>query len=154
MHVLNTYTSNCHCSIYNDNVIISTVDKTVKVKFTTSQPFTGNERDGVIPVTVVATGRASFPYTVEIRPFAAKLGDYIHVAQPDHDFDNKTLFVTFEPNQKASLQRVVNITVKPDTVGGGKSLEGFKASLHLSSDIECSGIVKGSPSEASILVYG
>ena len=152
MHVLNTYTSNFHCSIYNDNVIISTVDKTVKVKFNTSQPFTGNERDGVVPVTVVATGRASFPYTIEIRPFAAKVGDYIHEAQPDHDFDNKTLFVTFEPNQKASLQRVVNITVKPDKAGGGKSLEGFKASLHLSSDIEYSRVDIDSPSNASIIV--
>ena len=125
----------------------------MKVKFTTNQPYTGNERDGVVSVTVVATGVASFPYSVEIRPFAAKVGDYIHEAQPGHDFDNKTLFVTFEPNQGSSLQRVVNITVKNDTAGGGRTPEGFKVSLNLSSDIECSGIVIGSPSEASIIVY-
>ena len=128
------------------------IDKTVRVKFSTSL-YTGNERDGVVPVTVVATGVASFPYTIEIRPFAAKLGDHIHVAQPFNDFDNKTIFITFEPNQGSSLQRVVNITVKPDTIGSGHNPEGFKVSLHLSSNIECSGIDIGSPSVASIIVY-
>ena len=118
-----------------------------------SKLYTGYERDGVISVTVVATGVASFPYTIEIRPFVAKVGDHIHVAQPDHDFDNKTIYVTFEPKQGSNLQRVVNITVKSDTIDGGKNPEGFKVSLHLSSDIECSGVVKGSPSKASIIVY-
>ena len=122
-----------------------TIDKTVQVKFSTSL-YTGNVKDGV---TVVATGVASFPYTVEIRPFAAKVGD-IHEAQPGRDFDNKTLFVMFE--QETSLQRVVNITVKNDTLGhhGGHNPEGFKALLHLSSDI---GVDIGSPSVASIIVY-
>ena len=128
------------------------IDKTVRVKFSTSL-YTGNERDGVVPVTVVATGAASFPYTIEIRPFAAKLGDHIHVAQPFNDFDNKTIFITFEPNQGSSLQRVVNITVRPDTDGGGHNPEGFKVLLHLSSNTECSGIDIGSPSVASIIVY-
>ena len=125
---------------------------TVKVQFSKGL-YTGYERDGVISVTVVATGVTSFPYTVEIRPLVAKLGRHIHVAQPGHDFDNKTIFVTFEPDHGNTLQRVVNITVKPDTIGHGYNPEGFKVSLHLSSDIECSGIVKGSPSEASIIVY-
>ena len=124
---------------------------TVKVQFS-ARLYTGNERDGVISVTVVATGVTSFPYTIEIRPFVAKLGHHIHVAQPGHDFDSKTIFVAFEPDHGNTLQRVVNITVKPDTIGHGYNLEGFKVSLHLSSDIECSGIVKGSPSEASIII--
>ena len=119
------------------------------VQFSTGL-YKGNERDGV---TVVATGVTSFPYTIEIRPFVAKLGQHIHVAQPGHDFDNKTIFVTFKPDHGNTLQRVTNITVKPDTIGHGYNPEGFKVSLHLSSDIECSGIVKGSPSEASIIVY-
>ena len=80
------------------------------------------------------------------------MGHHIHIAQPGHDFDNKTIFVTFEPYKENTLQRVVNITVKPDTIGHGYNPEGFKVSLHLSSDIECSGIVKGSPSEASIII--
>ena len=122
----------------------------VLVHFST-RLYTGNERDGVIPVTVVATGVASFAYTVEVRPFAAKVGDNIHVAQPGHDFDNKTIFVTFEPNQGSSLQRVANITIKSDTTVG-HSLEGFKVSLHLSSDIECSGVDIGLPNNASIIV--
>ena len=69
-----------------------TIDKIVQVKFNTSL-YTGKERDGVVPVTVVATGVASFPYTIEIRPFAATVGD-ISEAQPGHDFDNKTIFIT------------------------------------------------------------
>ena len=128
-----------------------TIDKTVKIKFSNSL-YTGKERDGVVPVTVVATGVASFPYTVEIRTFVAEVGD-IHEAHPGHDFDNETLFITFEPNQGSNLQRVVNITVKDDPTGGGKNPEGFKASLHLSSHIECSGVDIGSPCDASIIVY-
>ena len=128
-----------------------TVDKTVKVQFS-AHLYAGNERDGVISVTVAATGVTSFPYTVEIRPFAAKVAHSIHVAQWGHDFDSKTIFVTFEPDHGYTLQRVVNITVKPDTIGHGYNPEGFKVSLHLSSDIECSGVVKGSPSEASIII--
>ena len=124
---------------------------TVKVQFSKGL-YKGNERDGVISVTVVATRVTTFPYSVEIRPFVAKLGHHIHVAQPGHDFDNKTIFVTFEPYNENTLQRVVNITVKPDTIGHGYNPEGFKVSLRLSSDIECSGIVKGSPSEASIII--
>ena len=127
-----------------------TTDKTIQVKFSTSL-YEGLERDGVVPVTVVATGVASFPYTIEIKPFAAVVGD-IHEAQPGHDFDNKTIFVTFEPNQGSSLKRVVNITVKNDTIDGGKNPEGFNASLHLSPHIECSGVDIGSPSVASIIV--
>ena len=123
---------------------------TAKVRFS-DRSFTGNERDGVIPVTVVATGVTSFPYTVEIRPFAAKVGDHIHIAQPGHDFDDKTLFITFEPKQGSSLRRVANITVKSDTTNG-HSLEGFKVSLRLSPDIECSGVDTGFPNNASIIV--
>ena len=123
---------------------------TVKVQFS-AHLYKGNERDGVISVTVIATGVTSFPYTIEVRPFVAKVGDHIHVAQPGHDFDNKTIFVTFEPNQGSSLQRVANITVKNDTTFG-HSLEGFKVSLHLSSDIECSGVDIGFPHNASIIV--
>ena len=122
----------------------------MKVKFSHDR-YTGYERDGVISVTVVATGVTSFPYTVEIRPIVAKVGHDIYVAQPGHDFDNKTLFVTFEPNQGSSLQRVANITVKNDTTVGHSS-EGFKVLLHLSSDIECSGVDIGNPSTASIIV--
>ena len=123
---------------------------TAKVQFSTGL-YTGYERDGVIPVTIVATGVTSFPYTVEVRPFAAEVGHGIHVAQPGHDFDNKILVVTFEPSQGSSLRRVVNIVVKNDTTVGHSS-EGFKVSLHLSSDIECSGVDIGFPSNASIIV--
>ena len=123
---------------------------TAKVQFST-RLYTTNERDGVISVTVIATGVTSFPYTIEVRSFVAKVGDHIHVAQPGHDFDNKTTFATFEPNQGSSLQRVANITVKNDTTVG-HSLEGFKVSLHLFSDIECSGVHIGLPNNASIIV--
>ena len=136
--------------MYHDDLWLFTVDKTVKVQFS-HYLYTGYERDGVISVTVVATRVTSFPYTVEIRPIVAEVGHGIYVAQPGHDFDNKTLFVTFEPNQGSSLQRVANITVKNDTTVGHSS-EGFKVLLHLSSDIECSGVDIGYPSTASIIV--
>ena len=122
---------------------------TAKVKLT-AKTYRGNADNGVIPVTVIATGVASFPYTVEIRPLVASLGS-LHVAQPGHDFVNETKFVTFRPKQSTSLQKVVNITIIPDKSGSGHNTEVFKVKLFLSSDIECSGIDEGSPIEAFII---
>ena len=126
---------------------------TIKLKFSTDV-YTGNEKDGIISVTVVAIGVASFPYTVGVKPSVAILMfGSLHPAQPDHDFVNETKFVTFEPKQGAVLQLAqVNITVLPDKNDVGHSLEVFKVSLFLSSDIECSGIDIDTPSEAFIIV--
>ena len=123
---------------------------TVKVKLS-AKTYRGNADNGVIPVTVIATGVASFPYTVEIRPLVASLGS-LHVAQPGRDFVNETKFITFKPNQGTSLHKVVNITIIPDkSVHSGHHTKVFKVKLSLSSDIECSGIDEGSPSEAHII---
>ena len=71
---------------------------TAKVQFS-DRPHTGNDKDGVIPVTVIATGVESFPYTVESRPFVTKVEDIQSViARPGHKFDSKTIFVAFELN--------------------------------------------------------
>ena len=114
--------------------------------------YTGNVKDRIIPVTVVATGVVSFPYTIGVKPNVARLGP-LHPAEPNCDFANETKFITFEPKRSADLQRMVNITVMPDCKGEtGQNPEVFKISLFLSSDLECSVINKGSPSEAFIII--
>ena len=124
---------------------------TIQVKFSANM-YTGNVKDRIIPVTVAATGVASFPYTIGVKPNVARLGP-IHPAEPNCDFANETKFITFEPKQSADLQRMVNITVMPDCKGEtGQNPEVFKISLFLSSDLECSVIDEGSPSEAFIII--
>ena len=124
---------------------------TIKLKFSTDI-YKGNEKDGIISVTVVANGVASFPYTIGVKPSVTSSG-VLHPAQPDCDFVNETKFIKFEPKQGADLlQAQVNITVLPDKHGIGHNPEVFKVSHFLSSGIECSGIDIDTLSEAFIIV--
>lgn len=57
---------------------------TIRVNFS-AKTYTGNEVDGVTPVTAVATGVASFAYTIQIRPSIAYTGSF-YPTQPNRDF--------------------------------------------------------------------
>ena len=69
--------------------------------------YSGNEADGVIAVTVVATGESPVPYNVTITP--SKLLPVS--ARELLDYSNDTIVVTFNPGE---TEKTVLLVVNPD----------------------------------------
>ena len=101
--------------------------------------FSGDEADGVIEVTVVATGVSSVPYNVTITP-----SELIPVSARElFDYSNDTIVVTFNPGE---TNKTVLIVVNPDCTREGS--EFFNLTLSLDSDAMALGITLGDPSVA------
>ena len=102
--------------------------------------YTGAEADGVIPVTVVATGVSSLPYTVTITP--SELAEVS--ARELFDFSNDTIVVTFNPGE---TEQTVDVVINPDCAREGS--EFFNLALSLDPVSTPSGITLGDPSTAT-----
>ena len=101
--------------------------------------YSGDEADGVIEVTVVATGTSSSPYNVTITPSELDLVS----ARELFDYSNDTIVVTFNPGETNKTALVV---VNPDC--GREGSEFFNLTLSLDSDATDLGITLGDPSVA------
>jgi len=106
-----------------------------------SSTFSGAEADGIIPVTVVATGTASIPYTVIITPSESDPQS----ATAEVDFSNETIEVTFNPGES---EKTVNAVINLDNLREGS--EFFNLFLSLPSDASDLDITLGEPSQAVI----
>ena len=104
-----------------------------------STDYSGDEADGVIPVTVVATGTASIPYTVIITPSESDPRS----AREDIDFLNEAVSVVFSPGE---TEKTVDIVINPDCLKEGS--EFFNLSLSLSPVALNFGVCLGNTSEA------
>jgi len=104
-----------------------------------SSTYSGDEADGIIPVTVMATGTSSTPYTVIITPSESDPQS----ATEDVDFSNNTIEVTFNPGE---TKKTINIVINPDCVEEGS--EFFDLSLSLLPITSRPGISLGTPSLA------
>lgn len=101
--------------------------------------YSGDEADGVIAVTVEATGVASLPYNVTITPL-----EFVSVsAREVLDFSNETIEITFNPGE---TEKTVFIEIIPDCIREGT--ESFNLTLSLDSAASVLGITLGNPSEA------
>ena len=107
----------------------------MKVMFNSTE-YSGAEADGIIPVTVVATGTASIPYTVIITPSESD-------ATAEADFSDEVIEVTFNPGE---TEKTVNVVINPDCLREGS--EFFNLSLSLSSAASNLSVCLGGPSEA------
>jgi len=104
-----------------------------------SSEYSGDEADGIIPVTVIATGTASIPYTVIIAP----LESIPRSAKAEVDFSNEAISVVFNPGE---TEKTVFVITNPDCLREGS--EFFNLSLSLSSVASLLGVCLGDPSEA------
>ena len=104
-----------------------------------SSTYSGAEADGIIPVTVVATGTASIPYTVIITP----LEPSPRSARAEVDYSNEVISVVFNPGE---TEKTVDVDINPDCLREG--LEFFNLSLSPSSNASSLGVGLGDPSEA------
>jgi len=104
-----------------------------------SSTYSGAEADGIIPVTVVATGTTLIPYTIMIIPFKSDPPS----ARVKVDFSDKVIEVTFNPGE---IEKTVDVVINPDCLKEGS--EFFNLSLSLSSVASLLGIRLGDPSEA------
>ena len=104
-----------------------------------SSTYSGAEADGIIPVTVVATGTASIPYTVIITPSESDPQSAMEVV----DFSNETIQVTFNPGE---TEKTVNVVINPDCLREGS--EFFNLALLLPFITSTYGISLGNPSLA------
>ena len=112
----------------------------ITVMFNDSR-YSGDEADGVIAVTVVATGVSSIPYNVTITP-----SELIPVsAREVFDYSNDTIIVTFNPGE---TNRTVLVVVNryPDYLREGS--EFFNLTLSLDPAAMDHGITLGDPSVA------
>ena len=101
--------------------------------------FSGDEADGVIAITVVATGVSSMPYNVTITP-----SELIPVsAREVFDYSNDTIVVTFNPGE---TNKTVLVVVNPDCLREGS--EFFNLTLSLDPAAMALGIILGDPSIA------
>ena len=101
--------------------------------------FSGDEADGVIAITVVATGVSSMPYNVTITP-----SELIPVsAREVFDYSNDTIVVTFNPGE---TNKTVLVVVNPDCLREGS--EFFNLTLSLDPAAMNLGIILGDPSIA------
>ena len=101
--------------------------------------YCGDEADGVILVTVVATGESSEPYNVTITP-----SELIPVsAREVFDYSNDTIVVTFNPGE---TEQTVLVVINPDCLREGS--EFFNLTLSLDSVAMGLGITLGDPSVA------
>ena len=110
----------------------------LKVMFNSTE-YSGAEADGVLPVTVVATGTASIPYTVIITP--SELDP--RSAREEVDFSNEAVSVVFSPGE---TEKTVDIVINPDCLREGS--EFFNLSLSLSPVASSLGVSLGDPREA------
>ena len=102
--------------------------------------FSGAEADGVIAVTVVATGVSSVQYTATITP-----SELIPVsAREVFDYSNDTIVVTFNPGE---TEQTVLVVINPDCIREGS--EFFNLTLSLDSTATNLGITLGDPSVAT-----
>ena len=85
--------------------------------------YSGDEADGVIAVTVVATGVSSTPYNITITP-----SEFSPVSATLFDYSNDTIVVTFNPGETI---KTVLIVVNPDCLREGS--EFFNLTLSLDS---------------------
>ena len=104
-----------------------------------SSTYSGAEADGIIPVTVVATGTAPIPYTVIITPSESDPRS----ARAEVDYSNEVILVTFNPGE---TEKTVNVVINPDCLREGS--EFFDLSLSLSTVASLLGVCLGDPSEA------
>ena len=110
----------------------------VKVMFNSTE-YSGAEADGIIPVTVVATGTASIPYTVIITPLESDPRS----ARAEVDYANEAISVIFNPGE---TEKTVDVVINPDCLREGS--EFFNLSLSTSSAASLLGVCLGDPSEA------
>ena len=106
-----------------------------------SSSYSGAEADGIIPVTVVATGTASIPYTVIITPLESSPQS----ATAEVDFSNEVIEVTFNPGE---TEKTVNVAINQDRLREGS--EFFNLSLSLPIDASDLDVSLGNPSEAVV----
>ena len=99
--------------------------------------YSGDEADGVIAVTVVATGESPVPYNVTITP--SELANVS--ARELFDYFNETIVVTFNPGE---TEKTVLLVVNPDCTREGS--EFFDLNLSLDSAAVDLGITLGDPS--------
>ena len=118
-------------------LVFSYVDITVAFD---SREYLGAEADGIISVTVVATGTASIPYTVIITP--SELDP--RSAREGIDYSNEPVEVTFNPGE---TKKSVNIIISPDCLREGS--EFFNLSLSLPIGASNLDVSLGDPSEAA-----
>ena len=102
--------------------------------------YTRAETDGVIAVTVVATGVSSLPYSVTITP--SELAEVS--ARELFDFSNDTIVVTFNPGE---TEWTVDVVINLDCAREGS--EFFNLALSLDPVSTPSGIILGNPSTAT-----
>ena len=101
--------------------------------------FSGDEADGVIEVTVVATGVSPFPYNVTITP-----SELLPVSARElFDYVNDTIVVTFNPGE---TEKTVLLEVNPDC--GREGSEFFNLTLSMDPAAMVLGITVGDPSMA------
>ena len=100
--------------------------------------YSGAEADGVIAVTVVATGVSSLPYSVTITPIELTIAS---AARELFDYSNDTIVVTFNPGE---TEQTVFIDINPDCLREGS--EFFNLSLSLDPASTPPGITLGDPS--------
>ena len=99
--------------------------------------YSGAEADGVIAVTVVATGLSLVPYNVTITP-----SELLPVSARElFDYSNDTIVVTFNPGE---TEQTVFIDINPDCLREGS--EFFNLSLSLDPASTPPGITLGDPS--------
>jgi len=103
-----------------------------------SSEYSGDEADGIIPVTVVATGTASIPYTIIITPSESDPRS----AREEVDYSNETIEVIFNPGE---TEKTVNVDINPDCLREGS--EFFNLSLTPSSTASLLGVCSGDPSK-------
>ena len=104
-----------------------------------SSTYSGAEADGIIPVTVVATGTASIPYTVIITPLESNPRS----ARAEVDYSDETISVVFNPGE---TEKTADVVINPDCLREGS--EFFNVSLSLSSAASLLGVSLGSQDEA------
>ena len=101
--------------------------------------YSGDEADGVIAVTVVATGVSSLPYNVTIT-----LSELLPVSARElFDYSNDTMVVTFNPGE---TKQTVLIVINSDC--GREGSEFFNLTLSLDPAAMDLGITLGDPSMA------
>ena len=101
--------------------------------------YSGAEADGVVAVTVVATGVLPFPYNVTITP-----SEIVPVSASElSDYSNDTIVVTFNPGES---EQTVVVPIKSDCTMEGS--EFFNLTLSADPSVLAVGIMLGDPSVA------
>ena len=96
--------------------------------------YSGAEADGVIAVTVVATGVLPFPYNVTITP-----SEIVPVSASElSDYSNDTIVVTFNPGE---TEQTLLVPVNPDCITEGS--EFFNLTLSADPAAAAVGIMLG-----------